>query len=94
MWALFVVVRPETVELLLELRQGPGRGSGPEPALQSLVETFDLALCLRVPRGPVLLLNTEDWKQVFERVAASAEPGGVNTPVIGQGARWGAVLSA
>ena len=82
----------ERVELALQLGDAGGRWSGPEPALQGLVEAFGLALGLRVPRGSVLLANTEQREDVFERVATAGEPGCVDAAVIGQRARRRAVL--
>ena len=65
---------------------------GSEPALQGLVEPFGLALGLGVAGGPVLLADAEQRQDVFERVAAAGEPGGVDAAVIGQRAAGGAVF--
>ena len=59
MWALFVVVLAELLELALELGDGPGGWSGSEPALQGLVKPLGLALGLGVAGEPVLLPDTE-----------------------------------
>src|SRR5205085_9872830 len=68
-WALFVVVLAELVELALELSRGAGCWAGREPPLLGLVEPLDLALGLRVSRGAVLLSDAEGRQEVFERVA-------------------------
>ena len=49
----------ELVELALQLASGAGWWSGREPALQSLVKPFGLALGLGVSGGTVLLANAE-----------------------------------
>ena len=82
--AALVVMLAELVELSLELGNGAGGRPGSEPALQGLVEPFGLALGLRVSGRAVLLADTEDREEVFEGVAAAAEPGGVDPPVVGQ----------
>ena len=92
MRAAFVVVLAELVELLLELGERAGRWAGSEPALQGLVEPFGLALGLRVSWGSVLLADTEDREDVFERVAPTGEAGGVDAAVIGQRAGWRVVF--
>ena len=51
------------------------------------MEPLGLALGLGVSGGAVLLADTEERQEVFERVAAAAEPGGVDAAVIGQRAR-------
>ncbi len=66
--AAFVVVLAELVELLLELGECAGRWAGSEPALQGLVKPFGLALGLGVAGSPVLLPDTEQRQDVFERV--------------------------
>jgi hypothetical protein len=90
--AVFVVVLAELVELALQLDRGARCRSGGEPALLGLVEALDLALGLRVAGGPVLLADAEQWEEVFERVAAAAEAGGVDPRVVGQGAGRRAVF--
>jgi hypothetical protein len=85
-------MRSELVELALELGEATGRWSGPEPALQGLVEAFGLALCLGVPGGSVLLAHAEQRQEVFKGVAPAGEPGCVDAAVIGQRARRRAVL--
>jgi len=55
-----------------------------------LVEPFDLALGLGW-RESRLLPDAEDREEVLERVAAAAEPGGVDPAVVGERARRGAV---
>src|SRR5579859_7132848 len=62
--AALVVVASELVELALELDQGPGGGSGSEPARLGLVEPFDLALGLSVAGGSVLLAAAEQRQEV------------------------------
>ena len=56
------------------------------------MEPLDLALGLRVSRGSVLLADTEQRQQVFERVATTTEAGGLDASVVGQSAGRGAVL--
>ena len=63
-----------------------------EPAFEGLVEAFDLALGLRVVGVAVLLGDAEGGEEVFEGVAAAAEPRGVDAAVIGQGRGWQAVF--
>ena len=48
------------------------------------MEALDLALGLRVSRGPVLLLHAEQRQEVLERVAAAAEARGVDAAIVGQ----------
>ena len=72
-----VVDALEAVELGLQLDDGGGGGLGSEPALQGLVEAFDLALGLRMVRMAVLLRDAEVGDQVFEAVAAA---GGKEVP--------------
>ena len=69
-----VVDALEAVELGLQLDDGGGGGLGGEPALQGLVEAFDLALGLRMVRMAVVLRDAEVGDQVFEAVAAAGEP--------------------
>jgi hypothetical protein len=57
---MLVVVLAERVELVLQPGWGAGGWSGGEPALQGLVESFDLALGLWVAGRAVLLLDPED----------------------------------
>ena len=90
--ALLVVVVAELVELALQLGECSGGRSGAQPALQGLVEALDLALGLRVSGCAVLLLDAEEREEVFEGVAAAAEAGGVDAAVVGQRARWRAVI--
>lgn len=82
--ALLVVVLAEQVELVLQGGEVGCCGAGGEPALQGLVEPFDLALGLRVSGRAVLLADTEDRQQVLKRVSAAAEPGCVDPAVVGQ----------
>jgi hypothetical protein len=87
-----VVVAGELVELGLELGEGAGGGLGGEPFLQGLLESFDLALGLRVVRPAVLLADAEAAQLVLQAVAAAAaagQPGGVDQAVVGQGWRPG-----
>ena len=56
------------------------------------MEPLGLALGLGVSGGPVLLADTEQRQDVFERVAPAGEPGGVDAAVIGQRARRRAVI--
>jgi hypothetical protein len=67
--ALLVVVLAELVELALQLDAAVGERSGVQPALERLVEAFDLALCLGVAGGAVLLTDPEHGQEVFEGVA-------------------------
>ena len=90
--APLVVVLAELVELALELERLSGWWSGSEPALQGLVKALGLALGLGVAGGPVLLPDTEQRQDVFERVATAGEPAGVDAAVIGQRARRRPVL--
>ena len=83
-WAMFVVMLTEQVELMLQASEVWCWWSGGEPALQGLVEAFDLALGLRVSRRSVLLPDTEDRQQVLERVSATTEAGCVDAPVVGE----------
>jgi hypothetical protein len=71
----------EAVELGLQLGDGGGRWLGCEPALQGLVEAFDLALGLRIVGMAVLLRDAQVGDQVFEAVAAASEPGCVDRAV-------------
>ncbi len=50
--ALFVVVLPEPVELVLKFVDGRGGWSRGEPPFQGLVEPFDLPLGLWMPGDP------------------------------------------
>jgi hypothetical protein len=57
----------------LQLGHGGGCWLRGEPALQSLVEAFDLALGLGMAGMAVLLGDAEAGQQVFEAVAATGE---------------------
>jgi len=73
-----VVLATELVDQGLELGEGGGLdGLAGEPVLQGLLESFDLALGLRVVAAPVLLPDAEGGEFVLERVAspAAALPG-------------------
>lgn len=48
------------------------------------METFDLALGLRVCWCAVLLGDAQDRQQVFEAVVPAGEPCGVDRTVVGQ----------
>jgi hypothetical protein len=52
-----------------------------EPALQGLVEAFDLALGLGMVGMAVLLGDAEVGEQVFEAVAAAGETRGVDRAI-------------
>lgn len=91
-WAVLVVVLLERVELSLQLRDRLGCGLGCEEAFEGLVEPFDLALGLGVPRGAVLLPDAEEGQEVFEGVAAAAEAGGVDAAIVGECRCGGAVF--
>lgn len=79
---VLVVVLAEVVELLLQAGEGGcGRLRG-EPAFLGLVESFDLALGLGVKGLAVLLGDAEGGQEVLEGVAAAAEPGGIDPPVV------------
>ena len=82
----------ERVELLLKLREAARCRPGSEPAFESLVKALDLSLRLGMAGRPVLLADAEHREQVFERVAAAGEPGGVDAAVIGQRGCGRAVL--
>ena len=82
---VLVVDALEAVELGLQLGEGGGGGLSGEPALQGLVEAFDLALGLRMAGMAVLLGDAEVGEQVLEAVAAAGEAGGVDRPVVGEG---------
>ncbi|HJS97096.1 MAG TPA: hypothetical protein VJ741_22705 [Solirubrobacteraceae bacterium] len=56
-WAVFVVVLAELIELLLELDDRSCGWPGREPALQGLVEALGLALGLGMAGGSVLLAD-------------------------------------
>jgi hypothetical protein len=71
----------EAVELGLQLLQGGGGGLSGEPALQGLVEAFDLALGLRMVGMAVLLGDAQAGEQVLEVVAAAGETRGVTDPL-------------
>ena len=86
--AMVVVVFAEPVELALQVGAGRGRRVGGEPALQGLVEAFDLALGLRCPGDPFFWRMPRS-EQVFERVASAGEAGGVDAAVVGQRAAGG-----
>jgi hypothetical protein len=81
----------EAVELFLQLADGCGWWPGAQPALQGLVEPFDLALGLWMPRVPVLLADAEDRQEVLERVAATSEPGCVDAAIVCERRGWDAV---
>ena len=68
-----VVDALEAVELGLQVVQGGGGGLSGEPALQGLVETFDLALGLRMVGMAVFLGDAQVGEQVLEAVAAAGE---------------------
>lgn len=70
-WAAFVVMVTELIELLLELGDRSCRWPGREPTLQRLVETFGLALGLWVAGGSVLLPDPKQREDVLKRVAAA-----------------------
>ena len=78
-------MRWKLVELGLQVVQGGGGGLSGEPALQGLVEAFDLALGLRMAGMAVLLGDAQVGEQVFEAVAAAGETRGVDRPVVGEG---------
>src|SRR6185312_11335415 len=82
--AVLVVVVSELVKLVLKFGNRCRGWSGGEPSFQGLMEPFDLALGLWVAGRAVLLLGPEEGQQIFEGVAAAAEPGSVNASVIGQ----------
>jgi hypothetical protein len=84
-------VLAEFVELALQLAERPRGRSRSQPALQRLVKSLDLALGLRMSRRPVLLLDAEQRQEALERVAAAAEAGGVDAPIVGQRRGRGAV---
>jgi hypothetical protein len=80
-----VVDALEAVELGLQVVQSGGGGLSCEPALQGLVEAFDLALGLRVVGMAVLLGDAQAGEQVLEAVAAAGEMRSVDRPVVGEG---------
>ena len=82
--SLLVVGEPEGIELGLQLGEGPCWRLLPEPALEGLVEALDLALGLRMARGPVLLADAEVGEQVLEAVVAAGEARGVDRTVVGE----------
>lgn len=65
-----VVVVGKGVELLLEFDQGDRWGLGSNPFFKSLVEPFDLPLCLRVAWPAIFLLDAVFVEGFFECVAA------------------------
>jgi hypothetical protein len=81
----------EGVQLGLQLGHGGGGWLGGEPALQSLVEAFDLALGLGMAGMAVLLGDAEAGEQVFEAVAPAGEAGGVDRAIVSEGGLWQAV---
>lgn len=56
------------------------------------MEALDLALGLGVAGRAVLLTDAQQRQQVFKGVAATAEPGGVDAPVVSQRAGRDSVL--
>ena len=56
-----------------------------EPEFEGLMESFDLALGLRVVGVAVLLGDVQAGQEVFERVLSAGETGCVDAAVIGQG---------
>jgi hypothetical protein len=76
-----VVDASEGVQLGLQLGEGDGGWLGGEPALQSLLEAFDLALGLRMAGMAVLLGDAQAGEQVFKAVAAAGETGGVDRAI-------------
>ena len=82
--SLLVVGEPEGVELRLQLAEGPGCGSLPEPALEGLVEAFDLALGPGMAGRPVLLADGEVREQGLEGVASPGEARRVDRAVVGE----------
>jgi hypothetical protein len=84
MRALLVVGEAEGVELALEPGEAAGCRPLPEPPLEGLVETLDLALGLRVTRCAVLLTDAEVGEQVLEAVAAPGEARRVDRPIVGE----------
>jgi hypothetical protein len=89
-----VVKVAEAVKLGLEVGQGGGGGLSGQPAFLGLVESFDLALGLRVVRRAILLGDVQGGQEVFEGVLPAAEPRGVDAAVVGQGRGGEPVLVA
>src|SRR5436309_9530620 len=90
--APLVVVGAELAELALQLGCRPGWRPRSQPALQGLVKALGLALGLRVSGRAVLLPDAEQRQDVFERVVATGEAGGVDASVIRERCRRRAVL--
>ena len=81
---LSVVDPGEGVQLGLQAGEGGGGWLLEQPVLQGLLESFDLALGLRVTGPPVLLGDAQVAQLVLEPVAAAfaaGEPGGVDVAV-------------
>jgi hypothetical protein len=76
-----VVDAGEGVQLGLQLGESGGGGLRGEPALQGLVEAFDLALGLGMAGMAIFLGDAETGEQVLEAVAAAGEAGGVDRSV-------------
>ena len=86
-----VVVPSEFVELLLQLGDCFCWWSCFDPAFERLVESFDLALSLWVPRSAIFLLNAVVIKGFLEGVATSFPAGEScckNQSVVGKRGCW------
>lgn len=69
----------------MQLGHGGGGWLCGEPALQGLVEAFDLALGLGMAGMAVFLRDAEVGEQVFEAVTAAGEARGIDRAIVGQG---------
>lgn len=74
-WALGVVVVSEFVELFLQLGNCFGWWLGCDPPFECSVESFDLALGLRVSRAAVFLLDAVVCQDFFEGVSPAFAAG-------------------
>ena len=84
--AALVVVLAERVVLLLELGEAASGCPWQRASVGGFGGTGRSCLGLGVPWGAVVLADAEEREQVLERVAPTAEPGGVDPGVVGEGA--------
>ena len=70
---LFVVGKAEGIEVGLQPGEVGGQRPLPEPALEGLVEAFDLALGLGMTGCPILLPDAQVGEQILEPVPSPGE---------------------
>jgi len=73
---LVVVVVAELIELALEFFNRVSVGLSAEPFFESLLETLNFSLGLRVVRAPVSLPDSKDCEVTFEGIGSSEEMSG------------------